>query len=123
MITIKGLEALKKQALNAEVKVEKAREVVKQHAGTLQRVMQRNATFKGHYRGGKFIPPTGETKRSISLKFEDGNLKAVVGPQTHYAAYLELGTRFMSAQPFVEKSLKVVEPSFIKNLEKIGGKK
>jgi len=56
--------------------------------------------------------------------FEKGGLEGIVGPHTEYAFYVELGTRFMSAQPFVRPALKAIEPEFIKDMARtLGGKK
>ena len=89
-----------------------AKKVVRRHGTKLTQTMSRNAVFTKGY-------STGETQRSIganSPKFMDGGLEAHVGATTEYAPYLEYGTRFMAAQPFCDKSLKQIEPSFILDL-------
>lgn len=91
-------------------------QAVKESGATLTRSMKVNAKFRGHYKNGEFVEPTGETKRSIEAKYKDGGLTVEVGPQTKYAPYLEYGTRFMSAQPFVKKSLDNTSPKFVKLL-------
>ena len=45
---------------------------------------------------------TGTTKRSIRGETRDGGFTYAEGPSTHYAPYVEFGTRFMDAQPFVQ---------------------
>ena len=47
---------------------------------------------------------TGTLKRSIRLDFEEQGMTAVVTANTEYAAYVEYGTRFMSAQPYMRPS-------------------
>jgi HK97 gp10 family phage protein len=81
--------------------------------------VMKNADFKGHYEGKKFKKPTGTTKRSIMLDFKDGGLTAEVEPETEYSPYLEYGTRFMEAQPFVRPALEVQGEQFVKDLKKL----
>lgn len=105
------------RAIDPFKKVRAARGVVKQNGAELTERMMKNANFKGHTKNGKFIPPTGATKRSISLRV--GELRAEVGPSTEYAPYLEYGTRYMSAQPFVFVSLDQQVPIFLKELAEV----
>lgn len=83
----------------------KIKMLVRKHGSDLQKKMQRKADFRGGY-------ATGDTKRSIGISVEDGGMTAVVKPNTEYSPYLEYGTRFMSAQPFVRPALDEVEPRF-----------
>ncbi|MCI6659789.1 MAG: HK97-gp10 family putative phage morphogenesis protein [Peptoniphilaceae bacterium] len=129
-ITLSGVDALKK-ALSTEQVEPGLQEVVRTHGAKLQSEMMRRAVFRGHreWRKGKgwvFVKPTGTTKRSIRLHLANNQLQATVAPGTHYSAYLELGTRYMSAQPFVFPALKVVQGPFVKEIQrmiKIGGKR
>ena len=72
----------------------KVKKVVKLNGSEMQRNMMRYASFTKGYQ-------TGATKRSITLQFRDAGLSAEVRPTTDYSPYLELGTRYMAAQPFV----------------------
>lgn len=125
---IRGIEALS-SALDGEKGMRMARRVISRNTANLDENMKRRAVFKGHYRwekgvGRVFKKPTGATKRSIRPRFEKGGLEGIVGPHTEYAFYVELGTRFMSAQPFVRPALKAIEPEFIKDMARtLGGKK
>ena len=47
---------------------------------------------------------TGFLKRSILLTMSDGGLTATVEPTANYAAYVEYGTRFQRAQPYIRPS-------------------
>jgi HK97 gp10 family phage protein len=89
-------------AMIRKMDLKEVKQVIAKNGAKLQQTMQRNANFKGHFEGNKFVPPTGTTKRSISLEIIDGGLTAKVAPGTHYSVYLEYGTRYMSAQPFVK---------------------
>ena len=93
--------------------------VVKLNVAELQEGMQRRASFKGHYEGNKFIYPTGTTKRSIRPKIELFGMGGSVKPTTEYASYLEFGTRYMAAQPFVKPAFIVQRYKFIKDLSRL----
>jgi len=43
----------------------------------------------------------GTTKGSIDVRPEDGGFAARIGPHTHYAIYIEMGTVRMAARPFL----------------------
>lgn len=111
LIEIKGLKELQKQlkknADPADIKF-----IVRQNGSELQRRMQDKADFTKGY-------ATGTTKRSIGLEIKDDGMTAEVGPETEYAEYLEFGTRFMDAQPFVQPALDEQKDIFISDLKKI----
>ena len=105
---------LKKAANLGDVK-----QAVKVNTVQLQQKMQRNATFKGHYRNGKFIRPTGTTKRSIIPEFRNDGFEGAVGPQTDYAPFLIYGTRYMSSQDFFRPSFYEQEKKFIADMQRL----
>ena len=41
-------------------------------------------------------------KHSIDIELEDGGMTGVVEPTAEYGAYVELGTRFMPAKPYLK---------------------
>lgn len=105
---IKELEAkLKKNAT-----LDDARTVVKKNGAELQALMTRNANFVKGY-------ATGTTKRSIRSTYTDLGLTVAVEPTTYYSPYLEYGTRFMSAQPFVRPSFSIQKEIFKRDLKKL----
>ena len=62
----------------------------------------------------------GATKRSISVNSSKvGRFKYKVAPGTSYAAYVELGTRKMSAQPFIKPAFDNQKEEFKKDLERL----
>lgn len=65
----------------------------------------------------------GDLKRSIELLIEDDGLTSVVKPGMEYAAYVEYGTRFMAAQPYLRPAFDQVKPEFISDLERVVWKK
>lgn len=112
-VRINGMKELQGKLKQKERSHDKAiQKVVRHHGIKLQQTMTRKAIFTKGY-------SLGDTQASISLEITHGGFTAMVGPQTHYSPYLEYGTRFMSAQPFVKPSLDVVKPAFIADLNKL----
>lgn len=110
-IEIKGIERLEK-ALKKHATLEDVKKVVRYHGAQLQQEMQRSAVFTRGY-------STGATKQSIKLDIKDRGLAAWIGPTTDYSVYVEYGTRFMSAQPFVRPSLNREKHAFIRSMRKL----
>lgn len=121
---LKGLEKLQKK-LQKVAKMEEMERIIEKHGTEMQRKAINNASkFRGHYEGrGKnkhFVKPTGATKRSISVNSSKvGRFKYKVAPGTNYAAYVELGTRKMSAQPFIKPAFDNQKEEFKKDLERL----
>lgn len=110
-LKVEGLEKLEK-ALKDNVTMDDVKRVVRHHGSQLQRSMQSNADFSKGYQ-------TGTTKRSIGLEFTDGGYTAAVEPTTEYSPYLEYGTRFMDAQPFVKPAYDVQKQKFLDDMQKL----
>lgn len=121
---LKGLEKLQKK-LQKVAKMEEMERIIEKHGTEMQRKAIINASkFRGHYEGrGKnkhFVKPTGATKRSISVNSSKvGRFKYKVAPGTSYAAYVELGTRKMSAQPFIKPAFDEQKKLFKDDLERL----
>jgi HK97 gp10 family phage protein len=121
---LKGLEKLQKK-LQKVAKMEEMERIIEKHGTEMQRKAIINASkFRGHYEGrGKnkhFVKPTGATKRSISVNSSKvGRFKYKVAPGTDYAAYVELGTRKMSAQPFIKPAFDEQKKLFKDDLERL----
>ena len=121
---LKGLEKLNAK-LKKISKMEEVERIVEKHGTEMQKKAVNNASkFRGHYEGrGKnkhFVKPTGATKRSISVNSRKvGRFKYKVAPGTSYAAYVELGTRKMSAQPFIKPAFDEQKEQFKKDLERL----
>ena len=111
VIRVEGLEKLQKQ-LRKNANMDDVKRVVRQNGSELQRKIQSNADFDKGYQ-------TGTTKRSVDLDIKDGGLTAESGPTTEYAEYLEFGTRFMEAQPFVKPAMDEQSKQFEKDLRKL----
>lgn len=110
-VKIKGLDKLQK-ALKDNATMDDVKKVIRHNGAQLQGRMQDKADFTKGY-------ATGTTKRSIGLEIKDGGLTAEVEPGTEYSPYLEYGTRFMEAQPFVKPALDEQEKKFKKDMEKL----
>lgn len=117
-IKVTGLDKLQKK-LRDDVSLDKVKKAVRVHGSQLQKLMQRNADFKKGYQ-------TGNLKDSIGLELEDEGFTAVSGPgmievekSTEYAPYVEYGTRFMEAQPFVKPSFDEQKEKFKRAIEKM----
>ena len=110
-IKVTGLDKLEKR-LKDNANLNDVKRVVRSNGAELQRKMQRKADFSKGYQ-------TGTTKRSIGLEIKDNGFTASVGPETEYSPYLEYGTRFMDAQPFVKPALDEQEQQFLSDIKKI----
>ena len=121
---LKGLEKLQKK-LQKVAKMEEVERIVEKHGTEMQKKAVNNASkFRGHYEGrGKnrhFVKPTGATKRSISVNSSKiDRFRYRVAPGTAYAAYVELGTRKMSAQPFIKPAFDEQKKLFKNDLERL----
>ena len=110
-IKIEGLDKLEK-ALKDNITLDDVKRVVRHNGSQLQKKMQSNADFAKGYQ-------TGTTKRSIGLDITNSGFNAEVGPETEYSPYLEYGTRFMDAQPFVRPAFEEQEQKFKSDMRKL----
>lgn len=117
-IKVIGLKELQK-ALKDNVNLDDVKKVVRHNGAELQSKAQQNADFKGHYEGKKFVPPTGNLKRSIGLEITDGGFTAEVEPKAEYAGYVEVGTRFMEAQPYLKPAFDEQKKKFESDMQKL----
>ena len=122
-LKVKGLDELEK-ALKDGATLNDVKKTVKFYGGKLHDQMVENADFRGHYewkkgQGKVFVPPTGTTKDIPAPDKKDGGLTVVVEPATEYSPYLEYGTRFMDAQPFVKPAHDAVKGQFKTAIKKL----
>ena len=113
MATIKiiGIDELERK-LKDNCRLDDVKTVVRQNGAELHSKMQREAVFVKGY-------SVGDTKRSISLELRDSGFTAAVSPGTEYSPYLEYGTRFMDAQPFVRPAFNAQKVIFKNDLNKL----
>jgi HK97 gp10 family phage protein len=110
-IKVEGLDKLEK-ALKENVTMEDVKRVVRTNGSQMHRNMQGKADFNKGYQ-------TGTTKRSIGLEIKDSGFAAEVAPETEYSPYLEHGTRFMEAQPFVKPAYEEQAEKFKRDMQRL----
>lgn len=110
-IKVEGIEKLEKK-LRKNITLDDVKRVVRVNGSQLQAKMHRNADFKKGYQ-------TGTTKRSIGLELKDGGFTVEVGPETEYSPYLEYGTRYMDAQPFIKPAHDEQKEKFKSDMERL----
>ena len=106
-IKIVGMEKLQKK-LKKNVNMEDVKRVVRHNGAEMQEKAQRNAPVD-----------TGTLKRSIGLEITDSGMAAEVEPTADYAPYVELGTRFMEAQPYLKPAFDDQKEKFKKDMKKL----
>lgn len=110
-IKVEGLDKLEK-GLKANVRLDDVKRVVRHNGLQMHTKMQRNADFDKGYQ-------TGTTKRSIDVEISHDGFAIDVGPTTEYAPYLEHGTRFMEAQPFVKPAYEEQAEKFKRDMQRL----
>ena len=106
-IKIVGMEKLQKK-LKKNVQMDDVKRVVRHNGAEMQTKAQQNAPVD-----------TGTLKRSIGLEITDSGMTAEVGPTADYSPYVELGTRFMDAQPYLGPAFKDQKEKFKKDMKKL----
>lgn len=106
-IKLEGLEELQ-QALENRTTMDDVHRIVHAHGASLQQNAQSIAPFD-----------TGTLRRSIGLDIEEGGDTATITAGTNYAGYVEWGTRFMNAQPYMKPSYEKQKTAFITDLKKL----
>lgn len=109
MATVKfeGIAKLNK-GLRKRMDMSAVKTVVKKNGSDMQRKAQRNAPVN-----------TGTLKRSIGIEVSDGGMTATVEPTAEHAPYVEFGTRFMEAQPYLNPAFEEQKKQFEKDLQKL----
>lgn len=106
-IKFEGIAKLNK-GLKKRMDMSAVKDTVKLNGSEMQKKAQRNAPVD-----------TGTLKRSIGIDISDGGMTATVEPTAEYAPYVELGTRFMEAQPFLKPAFEEQKKQFEKDLQKL----
>ena len=112
-ISVRGLKNLGKR-LEKCTTTEPIKRIVQTNADRMNANMKKNtqtAFTKGYSQG--------TTARSINTLISDGGMTASVGPTTDYAGYVEHGTRYMDAEPFIKPALEAQKNIFLQDLGKI----
>lgn len=106
-VKIIGIEKIQKK-LRQNVQMADVRKVVRHNGAEMQAKAQQNAPVD-----------TGTLKRSIGIEITDGGMTAEVEPTADYAPYVELGTRFMEAQPYLGPAFNEQKEKFKKDMKKL----
>lgn len=106
-IKIIGIEKIQKK-LRQNVQMADVKKVVRHIGAEMQAKAQQNAPVD-----------TGTLKRSIGIEITDGGMTAEVEPTADYAPYVELGTRFMEAQPYLGPAFNEQKEKFKKDMKKL----
>lgn len=106
-IKIVGMEKLQKK-LKKNIQLDEVKRQVRKHGGQLQEKAMRNAPVD-----------TGFLKQHINLDIGDSGMSAEVEPTAEYAPYVELGTRFMEAQPYLKPAFDEQKEKFKKDMKQL----
>ena len=106
-VTFKGIGQLSSK-LKKNTDLSAVRRVVQQNGSEMQSKAQRNVPVD-----------TGTLKRSIGLEIADGGMTAKSAPTAEYAPYVEYGTRFQQAQPYMRPAFNEQKEQFKRDLDKL----
>lgn len=106
-IKITGIDKLQMK-LKKNVQMSDVKKVVRKNGSELQKKAQKNAPVD-----------TGTLQRSITLEIRDSEKTAEVEPTVDYGAYVELGTRFMTAQPYLKPAFNEQKEKFKQDMRKL----
>lgn len=96
------------------VNMEAVKRVVQKNGDQLNRRMKgktKTAFTKGY--------STGDTASSINTEMSKDGMTATVEPGMDYDPYVEFGTRFMEAEPFVRPAFEEQVQQFKKDMDKL----
>lgn len=87
---IHGLEELQRAiAKRPDMMATQAKAIVERNATQLKRQTMRNMTeaYTGHKEGSRFVKPSGTTKGSVDITYQQAGMTAIVAPHTEYFPY------------------------------------
>ncbi len=106
-VKLKGVNELR-LALKKKANMDSVKRIVKQNGAELQAKAQRNAPVD-----------TGNLKRSIQLEISEGGLSAKSEAMAEYAPYVEWGTRYMEAQPYMKPAFNDQKEQFRRDMDRL----
>lgn len=119
-LEVNGLNELQKRFGEMPKHLEKdLQDIVKRNTFKLEKQAKAEAHFRRYPVKNPKAPLTGELRRSIKGRVENDGLAGEVQAHKEYAPYVEYGTRFMRAQPYMKPAFKKVSKEFIKDIEKL----
>ena len=114
-IKFEGLYELQ-QGLQKRLNLDAVKTVVQKNGDQLNEKMKRNASPGGAFKKGY---SRGDTRDSINTEILDNGLTASVGPTMEYDPYVEFGTRFMEAEPFIKPAWEAQKEVFKSDMDKL----
>lgn len=123
-IRFEGMYELDKK-IRDSLDLDAVKRVVHKNGDQLNNKAKRNAEhFRGHYewqagKGRVFVEPTGTLRSSINTELSNGGMTATVEPGVDYAAYVELGTRRMEAQPYLKPAWEEQKEQFKSDMDEL----
>lgn len=117
-IKLEGMEKLQVK-LKKNVQMSDVKRVVRKNGSELQKKAQKNAPVGTPQSTGIPGYVGGTLKRSIGLDITDGGMAAEVEPLAEYAAYVEYGTRYMNAQPYLKPAFNEQKEKFKQDMRKL----
>lgn len=117
-IKITGIDKLQMK-LKKNVQMSDVKKVVRKNGSELQKKAQKNAPVGTPQSTGIPGYVGGTLKRSIGLDITDGGMTAEVEPLAEYAAYVEYGTRYMNAQPYLKPAFNEQKEKFKQDMRKL----
>lgn len=106
-IKVTGIDELQMK-LKKNVQMSDVKKVVRKNGSDMQKKAQKNAPID-----------TGTLQRNITLEMRDSGKTAEVEPMVDYGAYVELGTRFMTAQPYLKPAFNEQKEKFKQDMRKL----
>jgi HK97 gp10 family phage protein len=77
-------------------------------------------TYAGEARAKQLAPVlTGTLRRSIHSVFTRGGLTGTYGPSVAYGFWVEFGTRYRAARPFMRPSAELILRDFVPELRRL----
>ena len=104
-LEFKGIDQLMRHLKKAAT-LNDVQTVVKNNTAEMTERMQKGAPVD-----------TGYLRRSINMNLLEAGLTGIVGPTADYAPYVEYGTRFMSAQPYVRPAFNYQKVIFMAEMK------
>lgn len=117
-IKLEGMEKLQVK-LKKNVQMSDVKRVVRKNGSELQKKAQKNAPVGTPQSTGIPGYVGGTLKRSIGLDITDGGMTAEVGPLAEYGVYVEYGTRYMNAQPYLKPAFNEQKEKFKQDMRKL----
>ena len=110
---VTGLDKLQKK-LKEKYSLDDVKELVAYHGDKLNERMKAE-TEKAFVKGYS----EGDLAGSINTNIKDDGFTAEVGPTMDYAGYVEYGTRFMEAEPYIKPAFTVQKELFKKDMKRL----